>query len=290
MGDTFFFAVSGFCLASIREKNFFKWYSKRIFRIYPTVFIMTVITYFVGEYEIKSVYDFIEAFVYPTRFHFIASIMLLYIFYFFVMRIQFLKNRLPVVMAVLGVVWLVTYIFIFDKSVRLDVAQGPFTKFLFFEAMLFGAYAATNKDKFLNNDSIIKRICFVASVLLYLALKILIDKFELKDFQFLIVLSIFVSACMAITAFCGMEQKLSNNRFINAVSNFIAPLTLEIYVVQHTIIVSIVDIKFLKFPLNFFVVSAAIIISAFVLNKLVYQIRKVLEKIFIKAKDTSGSK
>ena len=58
LGDVLFFAISGFCLYNIKDK-FSKWYSKRIFRIYPAVWIITLIYLMIGFY---TLYYFLKCF------------------------------------------------------------------------------------------------------------------------------------------------------------------------------------------------------------------------------------
>ena len=50
LGDMIFFAVSGFCLFNIKD-DFLKWYSKRISRIYPSVWLVTLICLAVQYYQ-----------------------------------------------------------------------------------------------------------------------------------------------------------------------------------------------------------------------------------------------
>ena len=278
LGDALFFAVSGFCLAESVRGGFLKWYGNRIIRIYPTVLIISVIYCLIGECQINSFYDFFRVFVYPTRFHFIASIMLLYIFFFFVLKVTFLKNNLPLLMVALGVVWLAVYIFAFDKTGRLDTAEQPITKFLFFESMIFGAYVAKNKSTFINRKRVIYFVGFVLSMITYLASKIIIDKFAIFNFQIIIVLSLLFTCCFALLAFSGVEESAAKHRFITKITCFIAPLTLEIYVVQHLIISKIKDLKGIAFPLNFILVIALILLFAFILNRVVKFLLKPAKK------------
>lgn len=47
LGDVIFFAVSGFCLAN-PKLGFFRWYGKRISRIYPQVWLVTLLYALIG--------------------------------------------------------------------------------------------------------------------------------------------------------------------------------------------------------------------------------------------------
>ena len=44
-GDVIFFAVSGFCLTNVKN-SFPKWYGKRLVRVFPAVFIISIIYIF----------------------------------------------------------------------------------------------------------------------------------------------------------------------------------------------------------------------------------------------------
>lgn len=277
LGDVLFFAVSGFCLFNSVNCGFFRWYGKRILRIYPTVIFISLIDCLLGVSKIDSVIGFIRIFIYPTRFHFIASIMLLYIVFFFALKVPFFKNNLPLLMSILGAAWITVYIFAFDKSARLDTAEQPITKFLFFESMLFGAYVAKNREAF-NKNRILYLLGSVLFLFTYLASKILIDRFAADNLQIIIVLSLLATCCFTVLAFASVEDVIAKCGFINKITGFIAPLTLQIYVVQHLIIAAIKDLKQIIFPFNLILVIALILLFAFLLNRSEKFLLKLLKK------------
>ena len=84
IGDIIFFAVSGYCLYNVRH-SFPRWYGKRIVRCYLPVFLITAVYIALGAYSLSSGSVF-GYFVYPTNYHFVASIIVLYIPFFFVMK------------------------------------------------------------------------------------------------------------------------------------------------------------------------------------------------------------
>ena len=86
LGNVIFFAVSGFCLCNIRLP-FHKWYLKRISRIYPTLWIVSVLGILVGYFKINDIRGAMRLLFYPTYYHFIASIMFLYIFFYVILWI-----------------------------------------------------------------------------------------------------------------------------------------------------------------------------------------------------------
>ena len=117
IGDVLFFAVSGYCLYNVKyelsPKGFALWYGKRLWRVYPPVILMTLIYMLAGYYSLKEQNAF-WWYVYPTYYHFVASIIILYIPFFFTMKIEILRNHLTVVMLLVALVGLGIYIFWYD--------------------------------------------------------------------------------------------------------------------------------------------------------------------------------
>ena len=280
LGDCLFFAISGFCLANIGDIGFFRWYGKRILRIYPSVFSIMIIYGIVFKIQFGWL-GFLRLFIYPTNYHFIASIMLLYIPFYFIMRSKFFSAHLLQVMLSLGIIWLLCYIIIFDKSVRLDTATQPLTKFLFIEVMLFGAYISKNNESFINRKSLVKFPVCVLSCMAYFLIKIVIGKYNLKNFQCIIFVSLFIATGAIMVAFCSIENKLKKCSALNRICAFLAPLTLEIYIVQHRIIFAVAELEKIIFPFNLLITIGLIIISAYILNRMVYCIVSIIKtKVF----------
>lgn len=151
LGDVMFFAVSGFCLANVKE-SFPKWYVKRLVRILPAVWLITAIYGIVGLLEIECTFKgVLSAFIYPTRYRFISSILILYIPFYLVMRYEKLKMHLPQISMAIAFVWFIGYIFFYDRSYyHIDAVMEPMIRFLFLFSMFLGAYFRIEKDRFLN--------------------------------------------------------------------------------------------------------------------------------------------
>lgn len=99
LGDVIFFAVSGFCLVNVRG-NFFQWYGKRLLRLYPAVLLITLAYLLAGLFAApENAAGWLRLFIYPTNYHFVASILFLYIPFYFVMRIQKLRENIPLLSA-----------------------------------------------------------------------------------------------------------------------------------------------------------------------------------------------
>lgn len=153
LGDVIFFAVSGFCLCNPKV-NFFRWYGKRIVRIYPQVVLLTAFYLIIGVLS-REEHTAFGWFVYPTNFHFIASIMLLYIPLYFLMRAPKLKAHLPAVLATVLLLQLIVYLAFVDKSTyNIDAVSKPFIRFLYAAAMLIGAYFRLHLDKYRNQNRV----------------------------------------------------------------------------------------------------------------------------------------
>lgn len=144
IGDVLFFAVSGYCLYNVKyelsARGFAGWYGKRIWRVYPPVLIMTALFMLLGAYRLSE-HHFAWWYIYPTYYHFAASIIVLYIPFFFIMKIDSLRQRLVAIMAVVAAAWIAVYFIFYDKSYyHIDTVREPMIRFLFMEGMLLGAW------------------------------------------------------------------------------------------------------------------------------------------------------
>ncbi len=264
-GDVIFFAVSGFCLCNIKLR-FPRWYGRRLVRIYPQVWLLT------GLYCLLSIYSLADwtwprLFLYPTNFHFIASIVVLYIPFYFLMRWEKTKRHIPWLFAAVVFAQLLVYIFFTDKSTyHIDTVREPFIRFLFGEAMLLGAYFRTHLDRFRNQNKWWNWVLLAASAGLYFATKLLFSRMErISDFQIVNQFTLLLLLYFAFRCFAGIDRKLeSMPRPVKRVLEYISEITLEIYLVQIGIIPFFA--KLLPFPLNWIVLTAVIVGGAAVLH------------------------
>ena len=103
LGDVLFFSISGFCLAHINT-SFGSWFKRRSIRVYTPTLIATIIFVMIGAYPVPSVWDGLKIFIWPTNYHFVGSIILLYIpFYFICSKVElttsnFIKTSLVLFM------------------------------------------------------------------------------------------------------------------------------------------------------------------------------------------------
>lgn len=276
LGDVIFFAVSGFCLYNITLK-FTKWYGKRIIRIYPAVWIITIIYLALGLYNFDNMNIF-EYFIYPTYYHFVASIILLYIFYYIIMKNDVLKNNIPKIMIGIFIVQVFIYIFLYDKSYyHIDVVREPMIRFIFMQSMLLGAWFRQKNEKYTKDFKKFDWVKLIFIFTMYFASKLIFSKSEmLVQYQIINQIILFITLYYFLKCFAGINTKLSTlTEGSKRVVAFLAEITLEIYIVQYPIIPMFAK---LPFPINWIVVTTVILISAYILHIISKKIINVLER------------
>lgn len=266
LGDVIFFAVSGYCLYNVKG-NFFSWYGKRVWRCYLPVVLITALYMILGFYTLSQ-HSALWWYVYPTYYHFVASIVVLYVPFFVVMKIDALRRRIPLLMLGIGLVYLLVYVFFYDKSFyHIDNVREPFIRFLFMECMLLGAYVRQNDAKYRNHFSWWYPIVTALLLVGYFASKLVFSrKAELASLQILNQFVIFALLFFLLKTFAGLDEKLEKTpKALKKILSFLASITLEIYVVQYVLIDLIRDLN-LMFPINWLCLTALILVSAFVLH------------------------
>lgn len=271
IGDALFFLVSGYCLVKNNMDDFFKWYKKRILRIYPSVIIVSFSLWIYLRYNI-SFSSIINNFIYPTGFWFVSAIMIFYIIYYFIAK----TNNLNIFIIV-GVLILIPYFYIYFTQLNISewIIEQP-TKFkwlFYFEIMLLGGYLKLNKDK-IKFSTRMDSFILIILLIIYFVDKFLMNsnvlfmklQFTTQILTFLIVYYIF-KASHALS----IKNIINTDNYFKKVIVFLSNLTLEIYLVQDYIILYVQRIIF---PLNFIEGTFLIILSGFLVN--------MLSKFFIK--------
>ena len=281
IGNCLYFFLSGFCLFNIKE-SFPKWYLKRIIRIYPALWIVNTIDLISGRTHIGEFMGFVHCYFYPTWFHFIGSIMLLYAVYYCVRVVQ-KKFRIDIkwFMALSLVLYLVIYVCCFDKSVyHIDDVNEKWVRFMFFESMLMGAWLREKYDTINSKISVMDIGLFGAFTIIYLVGKIAFSSISrLSIWQCFLPIILLVYIYSIAMLFIKLEKKKcfdTVSKKLNIAISFIAGITLEIYLGQHLIIWAITD---LVFPISFVVVSFAIIVYAWLIHRLSQLIQNGVSKL-----------
>ena len=270
-GDILFFAVSGYCLCNVKQelnvRGFGAWYGKRLWRVYPPVVVCTVVYILVGAYDIRA-NGFFWWFIYPTYYHFVGSIVVLYVPFFFLMKIRILRDNIVKVMVGIAAVWLSVYLFGYDKShYHIDTVREPMIRFLFMESMLLGAWFRINDGKLRNIGSRWNWLATAVLFVLYFVSKLAFSRYAgLSSYQFLNQIIIFALLFFVFKSLCGVDKKLEGMPGkVKKAINFISSITLEIYVVQY-VLVSVIRGMRLAFPLSWLILTASIVASAFALH------------------------
>lgn len=266
LGDVIFFAVSGYCLYNLKL-GFIKWYGKRVYRVYIPTVIITLIYFLIGFYPILDLRDALSWFIYPTHYHFVASIIVLYIPYYFIIKWKFTKEHLIGVMAVIALIWILVYIFAFDKSYyHVDDVYSNMIRFLFGESMLLGAWFRQNDSKLRNVFKWKYVVGFGALFVIYFISKILFSHYEsIAQFQFLNQIILFALLFFLFRVFIGIDDKLTKLPSpIKKVIEYISAITLEIYIVQYALEDRLRNVA--VFPVNWIVLTLSILICAVVLH------------------------
>ena len=280
LGDVIFFAVSGYCIYMIRFP-FHQWYFKRILRVYPAVWFVTIVYMVFGFYKVDSVGSFFSQFIYPTNFHFVGSLMALYVLYYCVIKTSFLESRLHLVMVTIAALFFGYYVLIYDKSVyAIDVVRNWEIRILFFEAMLLGAWFRKKRDAMIGVKKTWLIIPLFFTFMAYMGFKLSLTR-NATFFAFQIVNWVLLYSTLALIFrfVLGYENRIkSMPKIAVMLFTFISTITLEVYVVQYELIPRLSDTG--PFPVNFLIVSGTIIFAAFIANQAVSTKHNVLKRIF----------
>ncbi|MEE1013331.1 MAG: acyltransferase family protein [Clostridia bacterium] len=283
LGDVIFFAVSGFCLYNIKM-NFGRWYLRRIVRVYPAVIIITAAYLLLGLYtRTANPVEFFRYFIYPTEYHFIASIVVLYIPYYFVIANEKMHDRLPLVMFAVLVVYGLLYLFVYDKSYyHIDMVREPMIRFLFFEAMLLGAYFRKHYGRYCDMAKAKHWVLLLLLFCLYFTSKMVFVRVPALSFlqivNQLLLLALLYSVMRCFIGINGALERLPGK--VKKVFKYLAEITLEIYVVQYAIIPRLAGAG--SFPINWIVVTVTILAAAAVLHFGVKLVDRQTDKLFVK--------
>lgn len=288
LGDVLFFAVSGYCLYNVKG-TFVGWYGKRLLRVYPPVLIITTIYMLLGFYTLNE-NGLSWWYIYPTYYHFVASIIILYIPFCFVMKVHVLKKHLPQLMIGIAIVSLIIYFTIYDKSYyHIDTVREPMIRFLFIECMFLGAWFREHDRQLRNCFKPMYPIITIITFFSYFGSKIIFSKVEsLAYWQILNWATLVLLLYFIFRTFCGLDSTLERLPiFLKKIVEFVSSLTLEIYVVQYVLIELIRPIG--RFPINWFVLTATIVLSAWILHAVCEGLYYACNVIYVKiAKKIGG--
>ncbi|MCR5736893.1 MAG: acyltransferase family protein [Eubacterium sp.] len=275
IGNCIFFFVSGFCLFNIKD-NFLKWYGKRIIRIYPALWITSTVSFIWGNFRVGNFTALIHCYLYPTWYHFIGSIMALYIVFYIIRLIQ--KKWNVHMMWFMGItlgIFLIIYCLKFSTSTfHIESIEEKWVRFQFMECMLIGALLREKYETISEKISVWSILNVCVSFSTYVVAKKVIPSREYFYCIQIILPFILLWLIVAVgLLFVKLEKKHlfeKVHKYISNVVSFIAGIALEIYLCQYVVIAR----NIFLFPLSFIIVTGGIIIYAWIVHKIADFVQK----------------
>ena len=244
LGDVIYFAISGYCLYSIAQQSFGRWYFKRLKRVYPPVWITAGTLILTGVYGAVSATRVLSLMFYPTHYHFVASILVLYIFFFFLMKFINQKpgeeeKRLKYVAIAIVVVYFVLFYTIYDRSYyHIDNVNSKMIWPLYFYAMMIGLWFRRHVDEYLGKGGFLPWVLTFVFAVFYFGTKVTLSRGILPaSIQWINQLVLLVLLVGIFRCFIGFEdtiKKLPSS--VTAPFRFIADMAFELYLAQAVII------------------------------------------------------
>lgn len=269
LGNCLFFMLSAFCMYNIRE-SFPRWYAKRFLRIYPALWIVATVDFLVGRNSAHGIMAYVHCYIWPTWYHFISSIMLLYVGFYIVRWMQ-KKWRIRTAWFLVGVaiMFVVAYYTVFDRSYfHIDDITENWVRFQFFASMLVGILLREQYEKI--DDKLTVRHCIRVFGLFigYFLLKLLIGRMgQWAAYQgWIPVVQVLLVSDMGLLAIKLEKRKFFEKlpKWMNRSADFLSGITLEIYLGQLLIFYWFQD---LPFPIDFILVTTLIIAYAWIVHK-----------------------
>lgn len=269
LGNCLFFMLSGFCMYNIREA-FPRWYAKRILRIYPALWIVATVDFVVGRNSAHGIMAYIHCYVWPTWYHFISSIMLLYVGFYIVRWMQKKwKITTKWFLGGLALMFSTLYFTVFDQSYfHIDDIAENWVRFQFFASTLMGIMLREQYEKIDDKLTVWHCIRVFGLFIGYFLLKLLIGRMgRWTAYQGLIpVVQVLLVADMGLLAIKLEKRKFFEKmpKWLNRGAEFLSGITLEIYLGQLLIFYWFQD---LPFPIDFILVTTLIIAYAWIVHK-----------------------
>lgn len=277
LGDVLFFSISGFCLAHING-SFSSWFKRRVIRVYTPTLIATIIFVVIGAYPIPSIWDGFKVFIWPTNYHFVGSIIFLYIpFYFICSKVELTTKNFIKTSLLILLVQVLLYLVIYDRSYyHIDNVRQPMIEFLFMQSMLLGAYYRKVTEGAILKNSIVTIGVGILLAISYFISKIVFSKIDsISEWQIFNQIILFLLLWSIFRIFYSMEMSLKKMpNWGYKFFKYLADRTLEIYLVQYVVIPKTDSL--VSWPFNWFIVTGLILISAHILHWLS---QKILTKI-----------
>ncbi len=270
IGNSIFFCLSAFGIYFSQQKNkkpFSEWFAARVSRIYPSIWLVLIfirlpILINSGTMGDDYILTFIGHFFNPTHW-FIRVLLVYYIISFFFFNKNEI-NKLKKLIAGLAVLYFLIYFSFIDFSMW--VIEDHSIKLIhYFMVFLFGIYLAS-KSKTIAYTGIHNYFFVLLFLVLTYGHKFLMTKGILTEIQFVQQAAMYpmIYYLLKISRSPFLLSKLEKSNWFSVTVSFISSHTLELYIIQETILGILQNMK-ISFPLNIFVfMSLAFVLSALV--------------------------
>lgn len=236
IGNSLFFFLSGYGLAMSLNAadtdssmpSLLAYLKKRLVRLYPAVLIVACAMLATRMISISKVSDFAEIFIWPTPFWFISAVVVFYVPVFYLARTK--PTSIAIAMAIL----VIPYIFFYSQlDLTKFVVEGPdyFKWINYFGITLMGCLVA--RLKLTPKVSLFTIASLIASLLLFLAAKLTVFRYDMGYMQFLFHLLLYpiIYFSFHILSSETVLKTIRATPFFSAIA-FISGMTLEIYLTQ----------------------------------------------------------
>lgn len=277
IGNALFFFISGYTLyfsinRITNKKDCLAWFSRRVFRIYPSVWIFSILLLTVnhfadlGGFASIHIKDF-----FITKYWFINAIIVCYILYFFILRSKSWKNVILVLIPVSYVI-LFLLLLLMHKNGEIgfiiEDIEGKniwFRYVYLFQVMLWGGlYASVLENvKVPTKKQILSNICIsIIAILVYYEMKFLCISYDVYYLQVL------VPVCLTwvVASFWQFVSSIDYSNIgykTGEVLKYLSGLTLDIYIVQFVLIWLFEKVGF---PVGFVGAVFSIMLASMLLN------------------------
>lgn len=272
IGNSLFFMLSVFGLYLSEKKNnrsFKEYMSRRIERIYPSVWVTLVLVYIpyrviTGEYSAENTLQYFGLFFFPP-FWFLQAIMFFYLFEFFIIKRYSPRNNL--LMICLGSIFYLYYYLNFLDLSAFSISEFPFRIIFFFNITLFGIFLSSRNDKITSHGIRDLFLCATFFAVIYLHKYLMIQNL-FQNIQIIQHAAVFPFLFYSLKlARSGPVQKIMEIGVSGRPIRFLSKHTLEIYLAHTCLRKLFVDFNII-FPLNIFLFISASLFSAFLIKRI----------------------
>jgi peptidoglycan/LPS O-acetylase OafA/YrhL len=256
IGNALFFALSSFGIflsERNKPKQFTEWYTLRIKRIYPIVWVVLIILtlpykIYTRALNADNILDFVSFFFYPP-FWFLQVLMIYYLIIFPIIK-KYRKKYFFCILAFLCALYAFIYLYYIDLSTW-SIEDNIVLKLIFyFMIFLFGMYLA-DIQKEIRYSGFKDWIFLILSLFIIYSHKLMILKNVAVPLQFIqhLLLFPFIYYCLKISRSGLIQDYIMRLRFSSKIVHYISDMTLELYLVHLYVVIVVVKLNIL-FPIN----------------------------------------